>query len=54
MRGHIAGKSDRYYVVVNIGADPITAKRRPKWHGSWRRKKDAERVLAEILHRLDT
>ena len=32
MRGHIAKKGAKYYVVVDVEPDPETGKRRQKWH----------------------
>ncbi len=43
MRGHIARKGNRYYVVVDVPRDPASGKRRQQWHGSWTTKKAAER-----------
>jgi integrase len=53
MRGHVAKKGRRYYVVVDIGRDPATGKRRRQWHGSWTRKDDAERALTKIVRTID-
>lgn len=50
MRGHIRRRSDNSWtVVIDIGRDPETKKRRQKWvtvHGT---KREAEKVLAEML-----
>lgn len=61
MRGHIHkrtkkgadGKPKTYwYVVVDIGVDDA-GKRRQKWHGSYKTRRDAERASASILRDLD-
>src|SRR5262249_48210002 len=53
MRGHIARKGSRYYVVVDVARDPATRRRRQQWHGSWTTKKDAERELTKIVRNID-
>lgn len=55
MRGHIVkrGKSS-YSIVVNMGTDPATGKRKQQWISVKGTKKEAEKRLAEILHQLDT
>jgi Arm DNA-binding domain len=53
MRGHIAKKGTRYYVVVDIGRDVETGKRKQKWHSGHRTKKEAESALSDILTNLD-
>lgn len=61
MRGHIHkrvkqgadGKPKTYwYVIVDIGIDD-NGKRRQKWHGSYKTRRDAERASASILSDLD-
>jgi integrase len=53
MRGHIARRpSGRYAVVVELDRDPITGKRRQRWHGGYRTKKEAEQALTELLGRI--
>jgi len=55
MRGHIARRAKASYtVVVNLGADPKTGKRRQQWVTVRGTKKDAERRLSELLNQLDT
>jgi integrase len=43
----------RYYVVVDIGRDPETGRRKQKWHSGHRTKREAESALNEILSSLD-
>ena len=55
MRGHIVKRyKDSYTVVLNLGRDPITCKRKQQWVTVKGTKKDAEKKLAELLHQLDT
>jgi integrase len=60
MQGHIhkrvhttkAGKTTvRWYVVVEIGRDS-NGRRRQKWHGSYRTRREAEQARAEIVGEL--
>lgn len=48
MRGHVAKKGDRYYIVIDLGRDHKN-KRRQKWISGYDRKKDAENDLPRIL-----
>jgi integrase len=50
VRGHIRKRSkDSWTVVVELPRDPETGKRRQKWVSVKGTKRDAERVLAEII-----
>jgi len=50
MKGHIRKRGERSWaVVLDIGRDPVTGKRQQKWHTVHGTKKDAERVLANLL-----
>jgi integrase len=49
MRGSVVKRGDGYSVVVELDRDPITSKRRQKWHSGYRMKRDAERALSEIV-----
>ena len=51
MRGHIAKKGNRYYVVIYEGIDPATGKGRHRWHAAGPTRKGAERLLAELVKR---
>ncbi|MBB6689957.1 tyrosine-type recombinase/integrase [Cohnella xylanilytica] len=52
MRGHIAKKGNRYYIVVRV-EDELTGKSKPKWMpGSYEKKRDAENALPSILKKL--
>lgn len=55
MRGHITKRGkDSYTIVLNLGRDPSTGKRKQQWVSVKGTKKDAEKRLAELLHQLDT
>jgi integrase len=53
MRGSVGKRGDGYSVVVELDRDPITAKRRQKWHSGYRTKREAERALTELLAAVD-
>ena len=52
MRGHIAKKGNRYYAVICEGVDPATGKDKRRWHPAGDNRKDAERVLADLIKRV--
>ena len=52
MRGHIAKKGNRYYVVIHEGPDPATGKPRYRWHAAGGSRGEAEKLLAEIVKRV--
>lgn len=55
MRGHITKRGNTSYsIVVELGRDPVTRKRKQQWVSIKGTKKDAEKRLAELLHQLDT
>lgn len=55
MRGHIRKRSkDSWSLVIDIGSDPETGKRRQQWHTVRGSKRDAEVRLNEILNSLET
>ena len=55
MRGHIVKLyKDSYSIVLNLGTDPATGKRKQQWISVKGTKKVAEKRLAEMLHQLDT
>jgi integrase len=51
MRGciHKRKGASTYSVVIELGRDPETGKRRQKWHSGYKNKKEAERALTELL-----
>ena len=55
MRGHIVKRyKTSYTIVLNLGHDPVTGKRKQQWISLKGTKKEAEKRLTEILHQLDT
>lgn len=48
MRGHIAKKGKKYYIVVDIGV--VDGKRKQKWLGGFETKAEAEEALPRILN----
>ena len=54
MRGHITKRSkDTYSIVLDLGRDPSTGKRRQQWVTVKGTKKEAERKLADLQHELN-
>ena len=51
MRGHITKRGKySWTIVLDLGRDSATGKRRQQWVSIKGTKKDAERRLAELLH----
>lgn len=44
MRGSVVRRGNMWTVVVELERDPITGKRRQRWHSGYRTKKEAERA----------
>ena len=54
MRGHIVKRyKNSYTIVLTLGVDPTTGKRKQQWVSVKGTKKEAEKRLAELLHQLD-
>jgi len=55
MRGHIVKRyNNSYSIVLNLGVDPATGKRKQQWISFKGTKKEAEKKRDELLHQLDT
>jgi len=55
MRGHITKRSEgSYSIVLDVGTDPATGRRKQQRVTVRGTKKDAEKRLAELFHQLDT
>jgi len=55
MRGHIVKRGkDSYSIVLNLGQDSVTGKRKQQWISVKGTKKEAEKRRTELLHQLDT
>ncbi|MDD5313115.1 MAG: tyrosine-type recombinase/integrase [Dehalococcoidia bacterium] len=54
MRGHIVKRyKDSYTIVLEMGKDPATGKRKQQWISVKGTKKEAEKKLSEALHEMD-
>jgi len=54
MRGHIVKRyKNSYTIVLNLGIDPTTGKRKQQWVSVKGTKKGAEKKLSELLNQLD-
>lgn len=53
MRGYTTKKGKQYYAVIYEGIDPTTGKERRRWHPGGPRKRDAERLVNELVKRKD-
>lgn len=55
MKGHLTQRSPgSWSLVIDLGRDPTTGKRRQKWQTVKGTKKDAQRELIRTLHEMDT
>jgi integrase len=54
MRGSIVKRGKGYSVVLDLGVDPQTGKRRQKWHAGYRTKRAAEAAVAELVGSINT
>ena len=52
MRGHIAKKGSRYYVVIYEGVDSSKGKPKRRWHAAGETRAEAEKLLAELVKRV--
>ena len=52
MRGHIAKKGSRYYVVIYEGVDASTGRPKRRWHAAGETRAEAEKLLAELVKRV--
>ncbi len=49
MRGSIVRRGQSYSVVIDLGRDPQTGRRRQRWHSGYRTRRDAERAAADLV-----
>jgi len=49
MRGSIVKRGKSYSVVLDLGTDPTSGRRRQRWHSGYRTKRDASAALAELV-----
>lgn len=53
MKGHIRKRGNKYCIVIDIGPDPETGKRRQKWFSGYKTKKEAEKDVAKKITELN-
>lgn len=54
MNGWIEQRRGAYYAVIDFGVDPLTMKRNRQWQKAGTTKRDAQRLLAELLDAHET
>lgn len=54
MSGHIVKRGKRYSIVLEVGTNPLTGKRKQKWISGYRTKKDAQTDLIKIQREIQT
>ena len=55
MQGHITKRgTNSYTVIINLGRDPLTGKRRQLWRSIKGTKKEAEALRIQLLHQRDS
>ena len=54
MKGHARKRGKTWVIVYDIDRDPTTGKRRQKWEGGFRTRKQADARLAEVQHSLNS
>jgi len=56
MRGRIIKRkgSNNYTIVLQLGLDPATGKRKQQWITAGSSKREAEKQMAELIHQMDT
>lgn len=52
MKGHLRKRGTKWCIVVDIGTDPETGKRRQKWFSGYKTKKEAEKDVAKKITEL--
>ena len=53
MRGSVIKRDTRYYVKIELDPDPLTGKRRSKWHSGYRTRREAEKARVDLLSKFD-
>jgi integrase len=53
MRGSVIKRNDHWYVKIELDPDPLTGKRRQKWHSGFPTKRAAERARVDLLSKVD-
>ena len=55
MRGRVIKRkgSKNYTIILQLGLDPVTGKRKQQWITAGSSKREAEKQLAKLIHELD-
>lgn len=53
MRGSVIKKGAHWYVKIELDPDPLTGRRRQKWHSGFPNKRAAERARIDLLSKVD-
>jgi integrase len=53
MRGSVIKRDSCYYVKIELDPDPVTGKRRSKWHSGYRTRREAEKARVDLLSKFD-
>ncbi|MEW6155753.1 MAG: site-specific integrase [Actinomycetota bacterium] len=53
MRGHVRKRGTSWSIVFDAGRDPDTGRRRQRWQGGFRTKREAEAELNRQLHQVE-
>ena len=53
-RDSIIMRNGRYSIVLDLGWDPTNGKRTRKWESGFRKKREAEKRLAELIHQIES
>lgn len=53
MQGHIRKRGNSWAVVISLGRDPATGKRKQLWRSVRGTKRDAQALLVQLLHQRD-
>lgn len=53
MQGHIRRRGNSWAVVISLGRDPATGKRKQLWRSVRGTKRDAQALLVQLLHQRD-
>jgi hypothetical protein len=54
VRGSVVKRGSSYSVKIELDRDPVTNRRRQKWHSGYRTKREAERARIELLAAVDS
>jgi hypothetical protein len=52
-RGSVRRRGSTWTVILDVGRDPATGKRRQRWKGGYKTRKAAEAGLRELMAEVD-